>query len=171
MIVTNNDNLAEMSRILRVHGGHFEYHHKYVGYNSRLDTMQAALLLAKLPHLPGWTEARRKHAAVYDAAFKDLPVKTPVAGAENYHIYNQYTIAVENRDALLKEFDRRQIGYKIYYPVPFHRQECFNNLNYKSGQFPVSEWAAGAVVSLPIFGEMTDSEQREVIDTVQEFYF
>lgn len=170
MIVTDNDELAEQARILRVHGGRFEYHHKYVGYNSRLDTIQAALLLAKLPHLSAWTEARRNNAAAYDTAFKDLPVITPDARAENYHIYNQYTIAVDNREGLLKEFEKRQIGYKIYYPVPFHMQECFDNLNYKTGQFPISEWAAGTVVSLPIFGEMTETEQGEVIATVRKFY-
>ena len=170
MIVTNDDDIAEISRILRVHGGHFEYHHKYVGYNSRLDTLQAALLLAKLPHLPAWTEARRKNAAVYDKAFAGLPIKTPVARDENYHIYNQYTVAVENRDRLLEKLKEKNIGHKIYYPVPFHAQECFGDLGYQTGQFPASEWASASVVSIPIFGEMTDNERQEVIDTIRDFY-
>jgi len=170
MVVTNNDEIAEMVRILRVHGGKSEYSHEIVGYNSRLDTLQAALLLVKLPHLKAWTEARRKNAARYDDAFKDLPIKTPVAWKENYHIYNQYTIAVENRKELVERLKERQIGHKIYYPLSFHLQECFGGLNYKHGDFPDSEKAAEAVVSIPIFGEMTDREQQEVIDTIRRFY-
>jgi len=170
MIVTNDDELADMINILRVHGGRSEYLHEVVGYNSRLDTLQAAILSAKLPHLANWTEARRKHAARYDAAFKNLPLTVPAAMPWAYHIYNQYTIAVERRQEFMDWLKSRQIGHKIYYPVPFHMQKCFGDLDYAVGDLPYSEKAAGSVVSIPIFGEMTDTEQNEVITAVQEFF-
>jgi dTDP-4-amino-4,6-dideoxygalactose transaminase len=170
MIVTNDDKLADAIRILRVHGGRSEYHHEIVGYNSRLDTIQAALLSAKLPHLKGWTEARRKNAARYDEALKALPLKTPKVMPWAYHIYNQYTIALDRRDELQNWLKERQIGHKVYYPVPFHMQECFGDLNYSAGDLPHSEKAAKAVISIPIFGEMTGEEQDEVIDAIKGFF-
>jgi len=170
MIVTNDDDIADMVRILRVHGGRTEYLHEVVGYNSRLDTLQAAILSAKLPHLAGWTEARRKNATRYDEAFKDLPLTIPVAMPWAYHIYNQYTIAVEKRSEFMEHLKSRQIGHKVYYPVPFHMQKCFGDLKYSAGDLPRSEKAANSVVSIPIFGEMTDQEQDEVIKAVVEFF-
>jgi dTDP-4-amino-4,6-dideoxygalactose transaminase len=170
MVVTNDDELADMINILRVHGGRSEYHHQIVGYNSRLDTLQAALLSAKLPYLARWTEGRRKNAATFDEALKGLPLKTPVVMPWAYHIYNQYTISVERRDELMAWLQERQIGHKIYYPVPFHMQECFGDLDYSAGDLPHSEKAAASVVSLPIFGEMTEAERNEVIAAIKEFY-
>jgi dTDP-4-amino-4,6-dideoxygalactose transaminase len=170
MVTTDDDKLADMVKILRVHGGRSEYLHEVVGYNSRLDTLQAAILSTKLPRLAGWTEARRKNAAVYDGAFKNLPVKTPAVKPWAYHIYNQYTIMVENREEFLAWLNKKQIGSKVYYPVPFHMQECFGDLDYSAGDLPRSEKAAASVVSIPIFGEMTGAERDEVIDVIKEFY-
>lgn len=170
MITSNDDALADMVRILRQHGGRTEYVHEVVGYNSRLDTLQAALLLVKLPYLRTWTESRRHNAARYNAAFAGLPLKIPTIRDWAYHIYNQYTVACDNREKLLTRLKDRQIGHKIYYPVPFHFQQCFAGLGYKAGDFPHAERAAKSVVSLPIFGEMTVAEQDEVIDAVVRFF-
>ncbi|MDD4052925.1 MAG: DegT/DnrJ/EryC1/StrS family aminotransferase [candidate division Zixibacteria bacterium] len=170
MITTNDDALADMVRLLRQHGGRTEYVHEVIGYNSRLDTLQAAILLVKLPHLRGWTDSRRHNAARYNAAFAGLPLKTPAVRDWAYHIYNQYTVACDNRDKLLAWLKDRQIGHKIYYPVPFHFQHCFAGLGYKAGDFPQAEKAGKTVVSLPIFGEMTATEQDEVIDAVVRFF-
>jgi len=170
MIVTNDDAVADMARMLRVHGGHFEYQHKLVGYNARLDSLQAAILMAKLPHLKDWTEERRKNAARYNKELADLPLTLPAVREGAYHIYNQYTVATPRRDELAAFLKDRQIGHKVYYPVPFHLQECFAPLNYKPGDFPVSEKAAREVLSIPIFGEMTDAEQTEVIEAIRQFF-
>ncbi len=170
MVVTNNEEIANLVKILRVHGGRSEYVHEIVGYNSRLDTLQAALLSAKLPYLKGWTEARRKNAARYDEELKDLPLKTPVVRPNAYHIYNQYTLAVDERDKFMAWLKEKQIGHKVYYPVPFHQQECFGDLGYKTGDLAQSEKAAASVVSIPVFGEMTTAEQDEVIGAIKEFF-
>lgn len=170
MVTTNDDTLADMIRLLRQHGGRTEYLHEIVGYNSRLDTLQAALLQVKLPHLRGWTENRRRNAARYNAAFAGLPLKTPVCRDWAYHIYNQYTVACDDRERFLTWLKEHQIGHKIYYPVPFHFQKCFASLGYAAGQFPQAEKAAATVVSLPIFGEMTAAEQDEVIAVVKAFF-
>lgn len=170
MIVTNDPTLAEMVRLLRVHGGHFEYHHKLVGYNSRLDSMQAAVLLVKLPHLKSWTEGRRHNALRYDNELAGLPLATPAIGTGNYHIYNQYTITTDRRDDLLKYLSDKNIGCKVYYPVPFHLQECFADLGYSEGQLPHCEKASQSVLSLPVFGAMTDDEQTEVISAIKQFF-
>jgi len=170
MVVTNNEEIANLVKILRVHGGRSEYVHEIVGYNSRLDTLQAALLSAKLPYLKGWTEARRKNAARYDEELKDLPLKTPVVRPGAYHIYNQYTLAVDERDKFMAWLKEKQIGHKVYYPVPFHQQECFGDLGYTTGDLAQSEKAAVSVVSIPVFGEMTTAEQDEVIGAIKEFF-
>lgn len=170
MVTTDDDALADMIRLLRQHGGRTEYLHEIVGYNSRLDTLQAALLTVKLPHLRGWTEDRRRNAARYNAAFAGLPLKTPVCRDWAYHIYNQYTVACDDRERFLTWLKDHQIGHKVYYPVPFHFQKCFASLGYAAGQFPQAEKAAATVVSLPIFGEMTGAEQDEVIAVVKAFF-
>ncbi|SYZ74201.1 Pleiotropic regulatory protein [Candidatus Zixiibacteriota bacterium] len=167
MIVTDDKARFDFTEILRVHGAHPKYFHKVIGYNSRLSTIQAAILLVKLDFLDAWTEKRRMHAKVYDAAFRGTAVKTPVAKDYSYHIYNQYTIAVENREDLMAVLKEKGIGHEIYYPVPFNRQECFRNLGYKPGDFPVSEKAAAQVVSIPIYPELTPAEQEEVIEAVK----
>jgi dTDP-4-amino-4,6-dideoxygalactose transaminase len=171
MLVTQDDRLAERLRRLRMHGGAKQYFHDEVGYNSRLDALQAAVLSAKLPHLAGWSAKRRRNAAYYDAAFKDLAdVRTPVVRPENESIFNQYTIRVPRRDALQAFLKERGIGTAIYYPLPLHLQPCFSYLGYREGQCPESERAAAEVLSLPIFPELTESQLDEVVAGVRAFF-
>lgn len=170
MITTDTDENIELLRILRVHGGKPKYYHRIVGYNSRLATMQAAVLLVKSTYLQNWSEKRIEHAGIYDEAFRDIDaVACPtVKDYSTFHIYNQYTIAVENRDRLIAELKRAEIGFDIYYPVPFHMQECFAYLGYEPKDFPVTTRAAERVISLPIYPEMTPDEQAQVIETVKK---
>jgi dTDP-4-amino-4,6-dideoxygalactose transaminase len=171
MIVTQDDELAARLKRLRVHGGMKTYYHDEVGYNSRLDALQAAVLRAKLPHLEKWSEKRRANAKVYDEAFADVPgVVTPFIDRENISIFNQYTLRVERRDELQANLNGKKIGNAIYYPLPLHLQPCFAYLGYKEGSLPESERAAKEVISLPIFPEMTRPQQDEVIHAVRDFY-
>ncbi len=171
MLVTQDDRLAERLRRLRVHGGAKQYFHDEVGYNSRLDALQAAVLSAKLPHLAGWSAKRRRNAAFYDAAFRDLAdVRTPFMRPENESIFNQYTIRVPRRDALQAFLKERGVGTAIYYPLPLHLQPCFAYLGYREGQCPESERAATEVLSLPIFPELTESQLDEVVTGVRAFF-
>jgi dTDP-4-amino-4,6-dideoxygalactose transaminase len=171
MIVTQNDQLALRLSKLRVHGGLKTYFHEEVGFNSRLDALQAAVLRAKLPHLAAWSAARRRNAAFYDAAFADLAdVRTPLVDPANESIYNQYTIRAERRDELQAFLKERGIGTSIYYPLPLHLQPCFAYLGYKAGAFPETERAASEVLSLPIYPELTQSQLDEVVSTVRAFY-
>ncbi|MBI4409583.1 MAG: DegT/DnrJ/EryC1/StrS family aminotransferase [Gemmatimonadetes bacterium] len=171
LVTTRDDRLAAVLRKLRVHGGQQMYHHELVGTNSRLDALQAAVLLAKLPRLAGWTEARRRNAGWYDRALAPAPhVRTPTSRSENYHVYHQYTVRAQRRDRLKAHLDRHGIGNAIYYPVPLHLQECFASLGYRRGDFPESERAAGEVLSLPVYPELTDAQRGEVVGRVSEVY-
>lgn len=171
MMVTQDDQIAERLRRLRVHGGAKQYYHDEVGYNSRLDALQAVVLKAKLPHLAGWSAKRRENAAYYDAAFADVPeIGRPVVDKGNESIYNQYTIRVEQRDALQAHLKANGIGSAIYYPLPLHLQPCFAYLEYKQGAFPNAERAAKEVLSLPIFPELTRAQLDEVAGTVRAFF-
>jgi dTDP-4-amino-4,6-dideoxygalactose transaminase len=147
------------------------YYHEEVGYNSRLDALQAAILSAKLVNLASWSAARRKNAAYYDAAFADLDdVRTPTIDPANESIYNQYTLRVAHRDALQTHLKAKQIGTAVYYPLSLHLQPCFEYLGYKRGAFPESERAAQEVISLPVYPELQRSQLDEVIDGVRGFY-
>ena len=171
MMATQDDALATRLRRLRVHGGEKTYYHEEVGYNSRLDTLQAVVLAAKLPHLEKWSAARRKNAAYYDKAFADLSdVRTPTVDPANESIYNQYTLRVAKRDELQAHLKKHGIGNSVYYPLPLHLQPCFEYLGYKPGAFPESEKAAGEVLSLPVYPELTQSQLDEVIGAVRGFY-
>lgn len=171
MVVTQSDDLAARLRRLRTHGSVKTYYHEEVGYNSRLDALQAAVLAAKLPHLEAWSAARRRNARAYDAAFADLDgVRTPVIDPANESIYNQYTLRAERRDELQAFLKERGVGNAVYYPLPLHLQPCFAYLGYKEGDFPESERAAKEAVSLPVFPELTDSQRDEVITAVRAFY-
>jgi dTDP-4-amino-4,6-dideoxygalactose transaminase len=171
MIVTQDDAIAARLRRLRTHGSIKTYFHEEVGYNSRLDTLQAAVLSAKLPHLEAWSAARRKNAEYYDRAFADLDgVRTPVIDPNNESIYNQYTIRAERRDALQEHLKKSGIGNSVYYPLPLHLQPCFAYLGYREGDFPESEKASNEVVSLPVFPELTESQRDEVVSSVRAFY-
>src|SRR5258708_13739322 len=176
MILTQDERIAERLKRLRVHGGAKQYFHDEVGYNSRLDTLQAAVLSAKLPHLAAWSARRRDNAAHYDAAFADLArsgaLTTPYAAPKNESIFNQYTLRVADgrRDALQAFLKERGIGTAIYYPLPLHRQPCFAYLGYKAGQFPESERAAREVLSLPIYPELSRVQLDEVVAGVHAYF-
>ena len=169
MVTANDPEMAEVVRVLRVHGSKPKYYHSTIGYNSRLDTLQAAILSVKLKYLDDWTKKRREHAEAYNSAFKDLDMITPKEESFNYHIYNQYTIAVKNRDELRNYLKEKQIGHDTYYPVPLHLQECYKFLGYKKGDLPISEKKAEEVVSIPIYPELTEEEQEYVISTIKGF--
>jgi dTDP-4-amino-4,6-dideoxygalactose transaminase len=168
MMVTQDERLADRLFRLRTHGGRKTYFHEEVGYNSRLDTLQAAVLLAKLPHLAEWSAKRRAHAEYYTAALAGC-VTTPVTARENESIFNQYTVRSPRRDALQAHLKARGIGTSIYYPLPLHMQPCFAYLGYREGQLPEAERASREVLSLPIFPELTRTQQDEVIDAVRTF--
>lgn len=171
MMVTQDGNVAERLRKLRLHGGAKQYHHDEVGFNSRLDTLQAAVLLAKLPFLAGWSEARRRHAARYSEAFAGhADITPPVTAPENEHIFHQYTIRAARRDALQAHLRTLGIGSAIYYPMALHLQPCFADLGYRKGQLPVTEQRMTDVLSLPIFPELTMAQQDAVIAAVRGFY-
>ena len=171
MMVTQDDALAERLRKLRLHGGAKQYHHEEVGTNSRLDTLQAAVLKAKLPHLAGWSEARRRHAAWYTEAFAGSPdITTPVIDRGNEHIFHQYTLRVSRRDQLAAHLKAKGIGHAVYYPLALHLQPCFAPLGYRRGHLPVTEAAMDAVISLPIYPELTEAQRDEVAAAVKGFY-
>ncbi|MGZ8456015.1 MAG: DegT/DnrJ/EryC1/StrS family aminotransferase [Gemmatirosa sp.] len=172
MMVTQDDALNARLLKLRTHGGRAgTYYHEIVGYNSRLDALQAAVLRAKLPHLAGWSARRRENAAYYDAALADVTeLHTPYVAPENESIYNQYTVRTERRDDLQAHLKTRGIGSSIYYPLPLHLQPCFAYLGYREGQCPEAERASREVLSLPIFPELTRAQLDEVIGAVRAFY-
>jgi dTDP-4-amino-4,6-dideoxygalactose transaminase len=171
MIVTQDDALAERLRRLRLHGGARTYYHDEVGFNSRLDTLQAAVLLAKLPHLADWSAARARNAAQYTESFSTHPdICPPQTDPANQHIYNQYTNRVPRRDALQAHLKAKGIGNSIYYPLPLHLQPCFAHLGYLRGSLPHSETASEQVISLPVYPELSLEQQQAVIDEVLEFY-
>ena len=171
MITTHDDDLADKVRKLRVHGGQQMYHHEMVGTNSRLDALQAAVLRRKLPHLDGWAEARRSNAALYDEMLADVAeVATPATAEGNFHVYNQYTIRVRQRDELRAFLSERDIGSGVYYPVPLHVQECFAALEYRIDDLPVSASLCEQVMSLPIFPELGEERLTIVAEAIREFY-
>jgi len=172
MVVTSDMELAEKLKKLRNHGASPKYHHSLIGGNFRLDPVQAAVLLVKLPRLESWHEGRRKNAATYNARLNTPGVRKPgVAYGEKHHIYNQYVISVpDRRDGLRKFLSDNRIGNEVYYPVAFHEQVCFQYLRYRSGDFPNSEYAAGHTVALPIYPELSREMQDFVIEKIDAFY-
>jgi dTDP-4-amino-4,6-dideoxygalactose transaminase len=170
MTVTNDEALYKMLVWMRNHGSEPKYYHKYIGGNFRLDPIQAAALLVKLPHLESWSEKRRSNAAYYNQKFKGSVVQTPYISPDCKTIFNQYVIRVPRRDDLIKHLQANQIGCEIYYPVPMHVQECFAYLGHRQGDFPEAEKAAREVIALPIYPELTDAMKDFVAKTVLEFY-
>jgi dTDP-4-amino-4,6-dideoxygalactose transaminase len=181
MVLTNDPALAERLRILRVHGAQPKYHHRAIGGNFRLDTLQAAVLGVKLDHLDRWTESRCENARRYEAMFmesgllRDGTVSPPRSvwtdtGARPPHIYNQFVIRARDRDRLAVHLRDRGIGTEVYYPVPFHRQECFRDLGHRPEEFPESERAARETLALPVYPGLTPDQQRTVVDAIREFY-
>jgi len=173
LLTTEDDELAERLRLLRVHGGQPKYYHRVVGINSRLDALQAAVLNVKLKYLDQWTEARRRNAARYNALFAEAGLEeviTPVAHPDRRHIYHQYTIRCAQRDELMAHLRREGVGTEIYYPVPLHLQECFAYLGYHPGALPASEQAARESLSLPVYPELTAEMQGYVVERIAGFY-
>jgi len=169
MIVTNDEALAHRMRLMRNHGSEPKYYHKYVGGNFRLDPIQAAALLVKLPHLDDWSKARRRNAAYYTKKFKGTIVQTPQIRDDCESIFNQYVIRVPRRDELVQHLRSHGIGCEVYYPVPLHLQECFASLGYHEDDFPEAEKAAREVLALPIYPELTDAMKDTVVEAVLEF--
>jgi dTDP-4-amino-4,6-dideoxygalactose transaminase len=171
MIVTQDERIATRLKRLRVHGGATQYFHDEVGYNSRLDALQAAVLSAKLPYLESWSAKRRANAEYYNRALAGISgLVTPFVDPANVSIYNQYTIRVERRDELQAFLKEKGIGNSIYYPLPLHLQPCFSYLGYKAGSIPEAERAAKQVLSLPIYPELTQAQLEEVAGAVRAFY-
>lgn len=171
MMVTQDDGIAQRLRRLRTHGGLKTYYHEEVGFNSRLDSLQAAVLRAKLPHLEAWSERRRQNARYYNEALADVSeIVTPFVDPNNVSIFNQYTIRAQRRDELQTHLNARKIGNYVYYPLPLHLQPCFAYLGYKEGACPEAERAAREVLSLPVYPELTTSQLDEVVDAVRSFY-
>ena len=171
MILTQQDGLAERLRRLRLHGGLKTYFHDEVGTNSRLDSLQAAVLLAKLPFLGAWSAARRSRAEWYNAHFAGhSDLVPPRIDPANEHIFHQYTIRTPRRDALREHLKANGIGCAVYYPLALHLQPCFAFLGYRKGSLPNSEAAMQEVLSLPVYPELTEAQQEQVLRTVTAFY-
>jgi dTDP-4-amino-4,6-dideoxygalactose transaminase len=169
-VTTNDDGLAHEIRLLRNHGAEPKYFHQRVGGNFRLDAIQAAVLRVKLPHLAQWSAMRRRNAGRYRELFTEAgltdAVVLPTWPADREHIFNQYAVRVPERDAVRAQLEAAGIGTEIYYPVPFHLQECFASLGYRAGDFPRAEQAAAEMLALPIYSELTERQQRLVVDAI-----
>lgn len=175
MITTNDTCLSSQMKILRVHGMEPKYHHRMVGYNARLDAIQAAVLRVKLRHLESWHDARRSNAQCYAQQFRDHGldggIRIPRQCPGMRHVFNQYVIRVSSewRDALRRHLSDCGVGTEVYYPVPLHLQECFRGLGYKVGQFPNAEAAARETIALPIYPELTEAQRTHVVESIAEF--
>jgi dTDP-4-amino-4,6-dideoxygalactose transaminase len=170
-VVTQDEGLFNELMRLRTHGSTKTYFHEVVGYNSRLDALQAAVLLAKLPHLAKWSAKRRANAAFYNAAFADVSdIVTPYVEPASESIFNQYTLRVPRRDDLRAHLAAKGIGHSVYYPLALHLQPCFAYLGFKAGQCPEAEKATAEVISIPIYPELTQVQLDEVVSAVRGFY-
>ncbi len=174
LVTTGDATLAREIRLLRNHGAEPKYFHHRIGGNFRLDEIQAAVLRVKAPHLPAWSDARRRNADRYRELFAEFGLTDrmtlPVEPAGCHHIYNQFVIRGPGRDALMAHLRERRIGTEIYYPVPFHRQACFESIAKPDATFPVADEAANSSLALPIYGELTALQQRHVVRSIAEFY-
>jgi dTDP-4-amino-4,6-dideoxygalactose transaminase len=189
-VTTNNPEMAEHLRRLRNHGSPRRYVHEEFGWNCRLDALQAAILRVKLPYVEEWNAARRERAATYDRLFAEsglarsqaasenrqsaipdaFPIHLPLSAPQAHPVFHQYVIRAHRRDELREFLTARKIGTEIYYPIPLHLQECFMYLGYGEGDFPQSERAAKEVLALPMFPELTEEEQRRVVQSIADFY-
>jgi dTDP-4-amino-4,6-dideoxygalactose transaminase len=173
-LLTNDDRLHELVVKLRIHGSGHTYYHDVVGGNFRIDALQAALLTVKLRHLDDWTRQRRAHAARYTELILSANLAPeqvrPPAEIHGQHIYHQYVVRAQRRDELLPFLKERKIGAAVYYPLPLHLQKCFAGLGHKPGDFPHGEQAAAEVLALPMYPELTEEQQRAVVDSLVAFY-
>ena len=178
IVTVNNPELTEQLRLKRVHGGEHKYYHRVIGGNFRLDPIQAAVIRVKLPHLNKWHRQRQDNADNYNELFAEAglisKVRTPYVehpqSLKNPHIYNQYVIRAERRDELQSCLSENEIASEVYYPLPFHLQECFLHLGGKAGDFPVSETAAKEVLALPVYPGMTGAMRETVVEHIAKFY-
>ncbi len=173
MIVTDDEQLAENARVIRVHGSKPKYYHNVLGYNSRLDELQAAILNVKFPHLDDWSRARRERASYYTEKLNEVlsdVITTPVEKEGYYHVYHQYTLRVSNRDELQAYLKEQGIATMIYYPLPLHIQPVFKDLGYSEGNLPETEKATKEALSLPMYPELKREDQDYVIAKILEFY-
>ena len=176
MVTTDDPALAKQVARLRVHGMEPKYHHHEVGFNSRIDALQAAVLRVKLRHLDAWTEGRRRVAERYSTLIHEVGLADRIALPREfegrYHVYNQFVVRVpaEGRDALRAHLQDRRVGTEIYYPIPLHIQACFAPLGHKPGDFPESEAAADSTIALPIYPELTEAAQAHVVASIADFY-
>jgi dTDP-4-amino-4,6-dideoxygalactose transaminase len=175
MVVTNDQEWADRLTTLRVHGMKPKYHHPLLGWNARIDALHAAVLRVKLPHVEGWIGQRQAAAERYDALITsrglDGYLTSPVRRPDRRHTFNQYVcrVAGGQRDALVRHLQGEKIGCDVYYPVPLHLQPCLRDLGHRGGEFPVSEAACRDVIALPVFPEITASQQERVVDAVATF--
>ncbi|TGE39542.1 DegT/DnrJ/EryC1/StrS family aminotransferase [Desulfosporosinus fructosivorans] len=170
MIVTNDEDLAAQLRMLRFHGCKVKYYHDEIGYNSRLDELQAAILRVKLRYLDGWNEARREKAKVYDELLKDLPVILPGRDPQALSIYHLYVLRSLRREELMEALKKAGIACAVYYPVPLHLQHAFDNLGYQEGDFPVAEKACQEALAIPAYPELSRAAQEEICDVIKGVY-
>ncbi|RJS60670.1 DegT/DnrJ/EryC1/StrS family aminotransferase [Bacillus sp. PK3_68] len=173
MIVTNDEELAEKARVIRVHGSKPKYYHHVLGYNSRLDEMQAAILNVKFPYLDKWSHSRRERAAYYTDQLEtklEGIVQTPVQKQGNYHVFHQYTLRVPKRDELQQYLKEQGVATMVYYPQPLHVQPVFKELGYEEGDLPETEKAAKEALSLPMYPELKQDDQDYIIEKIVAFY-
>lgn len=171
MMITNDENLYQLAKMYRVHGASKKYHHDYIGYNSRLDTIQAAILMVKLKHLEDSIKKREKVASWYIERLRQCNyIKLPQVKGDQKHVYYVFNILSENRDSLIEYLRMKEIQTAVYYPVPLHLQKCFKYLGYKKGDFPVSEKVSGQVLALPIYPELTEDEVDYICENILAFY-
>ena len=172
LVTTQDALLAREIRRLRNHGSETKYYHQRIGGNFRLDALQAAILRVKLPHVAAWTAMRRENAARYRRLFEEAlraaPIVLPIEPDGRFHIYNQFVVRVPQRDRVREVLTGHGIGTEVYYPVPFHLQECFEALGYQRGELPAAESAAESTLALPIYGELTAAQQGLVVQAVAD---
>lgn len=169
-ITTSDDDLAAKIRMIRDHGSNRRYYHDLIGFNGRLDELQAVVLRAKLPHLEDWNNQRRKHAQKYGELLKGTPAVTPLELDGNRHVYHMFVIQTPRRDELQNYLKEKGIGTGIHYPVPIHLQKSMSFLGCKPGDLPVTEAVVGKILSLPMFAELTDMQIEEVCEAIKNFY-
>jgi dTDP-4-amino-4,6-dideoxygalactose transaminase len=170
MVVCNDPALYEKLRMIVVHGSKVKYHHEILGVNSRLDTLQAAILSVKLRHLENWNAARGKFASRYDVLLAKTPVTAPYVSSVGTHIFHQYTIRAPKRDGLAAHLKEKGIPHAIYYPIPLHLQKAFMIAGNRKGDFPITERACDEVLSLPMHTELNEEQQGYIAETVRGFY-
>jgi len=170
MVVTNDETLAAGIRKLRNVGSTVKYRHEVLGFNHRLDTLQAAALAVKLRYLDADNDRRRMVAVAYERLLADLPLRLPMEASSGEHVYHLYVVALQDRDRLAAHLDRAGVRTGIHYPIPIHLQPAYHDLGYRVGDFPVSEWAAGSIVSLPMFPRLSPDDVGHVTRSIRNYY-